>query len=73
MSDFLTIEENLRCAMRFFGQATGSGEVKSLDGTVAMMALSIPISSPASFTLPPLVRVTPGWAPKTISVRPTRI
>ncbi len=38
MSDFLTIEENLRCAMRFFGQATGSGEVKSLDGTVAMFS-----------------------------------
>lgn len=38
MSDFLTIEENLRCAMRFFGEATGSGEVRPLDGTVAMFS-----------------------------------
>jgi ribosomal protein S18 acetylase RimI-like enzyme len=36
MREFLTVEENLRCAMRFFGEATGSGEVRSLDRTVAM-------------------------------------
>jgi len=36
MSDFLTIEENLRTAMRFFGYATGTGEIASLPGSVAM-------------------------------------
>jgi len=34
----LIVEENLRCAMRFFGNATGSGEVRSLDGAVAMFS-----------------------------------
>jgi GNAT superfamily N-acetyltransferase len=34
MSDYLTIDENLRTAMRFFGEATGSGEVISLPGAV---------------------------------------
>jgi GNAT superfamily N-acetyltransferase len=36
MRDYLTVEENLRCAMRFFGEATGTGEVRTLDRTVAM-------------------------------------
>jgi ribosomal protein S18 acetylase RimI-like enzyme len=36
MREFLTVEENLRCAMRFFGEATGTGEVRTLDRTVAM-------------------------------------
>jgi ribosomal protein S18 acetylase RimI-like enzyme len=36
MREFLTVEENLRCAMRFFGEATGRGEVRVLDRTVAM-------------------------------------
>ncbi len=36
MREFLTVEENLRCAMRFFGEATGKGEVRTLDRTVAM-------------------------------------
>jgi len=36
MREFLTVEENLRCAMRFFGEATGTGEVRVLDRTVAM-------------------------------------
>jgi ribosomal protein S18 acetylase RimI-like enzyme len=36
MSDFVIIEENLRCAMRFFGLATGTGEIASLPGGVAM-------------------------------------
>ena len=36
MREFLTVEENLRCAMRFFGEATGTGEVRALDRTVAM-------------------------------------
>ena len=35
MSVFLTIDENLRAAMRFFGNATGSGEIQELDGAVA--------------------------------------
>jgi ribosomal protein S18 acetylase RimI-like enzyme len=36
MREFLTVEENLRCAMRFFGEATGRGEVQTLDRTIAM-------------------------------------
>ncbi|HTB10712.1 MAG TPA: GNAT family N-acetyltransferase [Bryobacteraceae bacterium] len=36
MREFLTVEENLRSAMRFFGEATGTGEVRALDRTVAM-------------------------------------
>ena len=36
MREFITVDENLRCAMRFFGEATGSGEVRALDRTVAM-------------------------------------
>src|ERR1700733_10568380 len=36
MREFLTVEENLRRAMRFFGEATGTGEVCTLDRTVAM-------------------------------------
>jgi ribosomal protein S18 acetylase RimI-like enzyme len=36
MREFLLVEENLRCAMRFFGEATGTGEVRALDRTVAM-------------------------------------
>jgi GNAT superfamily N-acetyltransferase len=36
MHDFLTVEENLRAAMRFFGYATGTGEIASLPGSVAM-------------------------------------
>jgi len=36
MREFLTVEENLRCAMRFFGEATGTGDVRTLDRTVAM-------------------------------------
>jgi ribosomal protein S18 acetylase RimI-like enzyme len=38
MSDFLTVEENLRNAMQFFGEASGSGEVRALDGTVAIFS-----------------------------------
>jgi ribosomal protein S18 acetylase RimI-like enzyme len=36
MNDFLIVEENLRCAMRFFGCATGTGEVATLPGGIAM-------------------------------------
>lgn len=38
MSDFLVVDENLRAAMRFFGQATGSGEVFPLPGAVAIFS-----------------------------------
>ena len=38
MSVFLTIDENLRAAMKFFGNATGSGEIEELDGAVAMFS-----------------------------------
>src|SRR5580658_10383917 len=37
-TDYLIVEENLRCAMRFFGEATGSGEVRALNGAVAMFS-----------------------------------
>jgi ribosomal protein S18 acetylase RimI-like enzyme len=37
-TDFLTIDENLRAAMRFFGEASGSGEVRMLDGSVAIFS-----------------------------------
>ena len=36
MSDFLIVDENLRGAMRFFGYATGTGEIASLPGGIAM-------------------------------------
>ena len=32
MADFQLVDDNLRAAMRFFGQATGAGEVTALDG-----------------------------------------
>jgi GNAT superfamily N-acetyltransferase len=38
MSVFLTIDENLRAAMKFFGNATGSGEIHELDGAVCMFS-----------------------------------
>ncbi len=38
MSEYQIIEENLRHAMRFFGEASGSGEVRALDGSVAMFS-----------------------------------
>ena len=36
--DFLTVDENLRAAMRFFGEASGSGEICPLDGSVAIFS-----------------------------------
>jgi ribosomal protein S18 acetylase RimI-like enzyme len=36
MTDFEIVDENLRTAMRFFGRATGTGEVASLPGVEAM-------------------------------------
>jgi GNAT superfamily N-acetyltransferase len=36
MSDFEIIDENLRTAMRFFGRATGSGDIASLPGVEAI-------------------------------------
>ena len=38
MTDFLIVDENLRTAMRFFGQATGSGEIFPLPGAVAIFS-----------------------------------
>lgn len=38
MSDFLTIDENLRTAMRFFGRANRSAEIASLSGALAMFS-----------------------------------
>jgi len=36
--DYSIVEQNLRAAMRFFGEASGSGEIHSLDGSVAMFS-----------------------------------
>src|SRR5665213_1283899 len=36
MHDFAVIDENLRAAMRFFGYATGTGEIAALPGAIAM-------------------------------------
>jgi GNAT superfamily N-acetyltransferase len=36
MQDFLTVEQNLRTAMRFFGGATSAGEIVSLPGVVVI-------------------------------------
>ncbi len=36
MQDFLIVEDNLRTAMRFFGYATGTGEIAALPGSVVM-------------------------------------
>jgi ribosomal protein S18 acetylase RimI-like enzyme len=38
MSGFLIVDENLRAAMQFFGVAAGSGEVRTLDGGVAIFS-----------------------------------
>ena len=38
MNGFLTIDENLRCAMQFFGRASGSGTVEALDGAMAIFS-----------------------------------
>jgi len=38
VADYLIVEENLRVAMRFFGEASGSGEVRPLNGSVAMFS-----------------------------------
>lgn len=36
MRDFQIVDANLRAAMRFFGEATGAGEVHALDGALAI-------------------------------------
>lgn len=36
MRDFQIVDANLRSAMRFFGDATGAGEVRPLDGALAV-------------------------------------
>ena len=54
------------------GSGTASTSESSLEGIVLMIELSMPDSSPASSTWLPLDRSTPGCAPNTSSVRPTR-
>jgi hypothetical protein len=36
MPEFHSVEANLRAAMRFFGEATGSGEIQHIDGAVGI-------------------------------------
>jgi ribosomal protein S18 acetylase RimI-like enzyme len=38
MAEYLAIDENLRCAMQFFGRASGSGDVQELDGALAIFS-----------------------------------
>jgi ribosomal protein S18 acetylase RimI-like enzyme len=38
MCDYHNVEANLRAAMRFFGDASGSGRVENLDGTIGMFS-----------------------------------
>src|ERR1700722_19606503 len=38
MGDYAAVEENLRSAMRFFGKATGAGEVHELDGSIGIFS-----------------------------------
>ncbi|HWZ32753.1 MAG TPA: GNAT family N-acetyltransferase [Bryobacteraceae bacterium] len=38
MREYGIIDENLRAAMRFFGEASGSGEVRPLHGSIAMFS-----------------------------------
>ncbi len=38
MPQFQLVDANLRAAMRFFGEATGAGEVRELGGTVAIFS-----------------------------------
>jgi ribosomal protein S18 acetylase RimI-like enzyme len=38
MTAFLAIDENLRAAMKFFGTATGSGDVADLGGSIAIFS-----------------------------------
>jgi ribosomal protein S18 acetylase RimI-like enzyme len=38
MKDFLAIDENLRCAMQFFGNASGSGDVEEVDGALGIFS-----------------------------------
>ena len=58
--DFLVVEENLRAAMRFFGEATGAGEVRELDGALAMFSgldygvFNIALLDPSAAGRPPL-------------------
>ena len=38
MSDFVVVDENLRAAMRFFGEATGSGDLTHLTGVLGVFS-----------------------------------
>ncbi len=38
MADYQIVDQNLRAAMRFFGEASGSGEICPLNGSVAMFS-----------------------------------
>ncbi len=38
MNDFLAIDENLRTAMQFFGTASGSGQVQTLEGSLGIFS-----------------------------------
>ena len=45
MADYLDIDANLRCAMQFFGRASGSGEIVELDGSLGIFSGPITASS----------------------------
>ena len=76
MNDFAVIDENLRTAMRFFGYATGTGEIANVPGGIAMysgleygvfnIAMLDGRVSPAGLTLEQrLVEISQYFKPKT--------
>jgi GNAT superfamily N-acetyltransferase len=76
MNDFTIVDENLRAAMRFFGYATGTGEIAPLRGGIAMysgleygvfnIAMLDGRISPAGLTLEQrLIEIAEYFKPKT--------
>lgn len=76
MNDFAFIDQNLRAAMRFFGYATGTGEIASVPGGIAMysgleygvfnIAMFDGSISPAGLTLEQrLLEISQYFKPKT--------
>src|SRR5262249_61586961 len=78
MRDFELVDGNLRTALRFFGEATGKGEVRSMEGTdaiysgldygvVNIAALSRPVGSGAGALEARIAEGTRVYQPGTMS------
>jgi len=66
MQEFFIVEANLRAAMRFFGEATGKGEIQHLDGAAAIYSgLDYGV-----FNIGLLERPTPALASPLLRPRP---